>query len=209
MGCASRCPGPPPVGRAMPGPASQVLHSHEVVAICCSVLAWQIATTFLKYRPGNGRDLPLCSSVANHDHFFGLFKRKMVAKCHVCTEWHFATSPRDQPTRPAHATSPRDQPTRPAHATSPRDQPTRPAHATSPRDQPTRPAHATSPRDQPTGPACRGDGPCSRAYLLFVAVFRHLHHERRRHGNDDRGEHVGHAEGPRPDQVDADAGDED
>ena len=131
MGCASRCPGPPPVGRAMPGPASQVLHSHEVVAICCSVLAWQIATTFLKYRPGNGRDLPLCSSVANHDHFFGLFKRKMVAKCHVCTEWHFATSPRDQPTRPAHATSPRDQPTRPAHATSPRDQPTRPAHGTS------------------------------------------------------------------------------
>lgn len=98
MGCELRCPGPPPVGRAMPGPASQALRSHEVVAICCSVLAWQIATTFLRYRPGNGRDLPLCFSVANHDHFFGLFKRKMVAKCHVGTEWHFATSPRDQPT---------------------------------------------------------------------------------------------------------------
>ena len=141
MGCELRCPGPPPVGRAMPGPASQALRSHEVVAICCSVLAWQIATTFLRYRAGNGRDSLLCFSVANHDHFFGLFKRKMVAKCHVCTEWHFATSPRDQPTGPAHGTSPRDQPTGPAHGTSPRDQPTGPAHGTSPRDQPTGPAH--------------------------------------------------------------------
>ena len=123
---ASRCPGPLPTGHvhrdvrrrvmrgdirdgmriAMPGPASQALHSHEVVAICCSVLAWQIATTFLRYRPGNGRDLPLCSSVANRDHFFGLFKRKMVAKCHVCTEWHFATS-----RGTSRGTSPRDQPT--------------------------------------------------------------------------------------------------
>ena len=180
----------------MPGPASQALRSHEVVAICHVRTERQIATTFLRYRAGNGRDLPLCSSVANHDHFFGLFKRKMVAKCHVCTEWHFATSPRDQPTGPARGTSPRDQPAGPARGTSPRD-------------QPTGPAHGTSPRDQPTGPACRGDGPCSRAYLVFVTVFRHLHHECGRHGNDNRGEHVGHAEGFGPDQVDADAEDED
>ena len=107
-----RCPDPASYeGRvAMPGPASQALRSHEVVAICCSVLAWQITTTFLRYRAGNGRDSLLCFRVANHDHFLGLFKRKMVAKCHVCTEWHFATAPRDHPTGPPHGTAPRDHP---------------------------------------------------------------------------------------------------
>ncbi len=108
------------------------------------------------------------------------------------------TPPRALPSGPPRRSSDRDGP---PHGTTPRDHPTGPPHGTTPRDHPMGPPHGTSPQS--------GMSRARGSYLVFATIFCRLHHKRRRHGNHDRGEHVGHAEGPGPDQVHAEAEDED